>query len=248
MRRIRHAIICCLAVFVVLVGARGIVRADSFISTVGTGKWDGSSYIYSFGPGYTQTYGQTLTAPSDAVLQSWTFYMEQPTSAQFQGYLYAWNGAEATGSALWTSPIMTTTDSSLFQAITFTTSGVSLTPGSTYVLFASSSQDSQTGGGGQWGFLNQDAGFVNLKNPGYGDVYTGGKFVYINNGTDTSQWTSTSWSDGSAFGAGAGSDLAFSADFSSPTPVPEPGTALLLGIGLLGLLGFAKLRKTIPHS
>lgn len=198
----------------ILPGITGLGYADTVIDT--TPSWNGLTPVFSFGPGQTETYGQTITAPlTDAVLRSWTFYMKQDTAVQFQGEVYAWNGTMATGPDLFESALMTTTDSSVFQPITFNTGGLALTPGDTYVLFASSSQGNQTPTlGGGWGFIPR------------GSVYAGGAFVFINNGNDISKWTSSAWATN---WEGTGNDLAFKADFSS---VPEPSVRILLALAL----------------
>jgi hypothetical protein len=68
-----------------------------------------------------------------------------------------------------------------------------------------------------------------------GDAYSGGGFVYDNNGSDFSELTLSGW-EYTGFG---GDDSVFKASFSSAaTPVPTP--ALLPGI--VGL-GMAALRK-----
>ena len=148
------------------------------ISTIS--GWSGSG-ISPFGLPNTQTYGQTVTVPSGfGVLESFAFEMMLPTSLVFRGEVYAWNGQEATGPALWESAPMTTTTSG-FQLITFNTGGITLTPGNVYVLFATTSKDNAGNPGfpqGEWGFTTG---------------YSGGSFVYNNNGTSTAQWFSPVW-------------------------------------------------------
>jgi hypothetical protein len=51
---------------------------------------------------------------------------------------------------------------------------------------------------------------IPLNSPGGSDPYPGGDFFFLNNGGDTSQWTTTTW------GSEAPLDLAFKASFSSP--------------------------------
>jgi hypothetical protein len=171
--------------------------------------WNGSDNAIFFGSPDTSTYGETITAPiTDTVLQSFTFYMQVPTALKFRGYVYAWDGTKATGSALYESAPFSTTNASLFEPITFNTAGVNLIPGQKYVLFATISKDYVTNlNQGAWGALHSD-------------VYTGGQYVFINNGGDFSQITSRTWSnipgatDYNPYGTGW--DLAFKATFAPP--------------------------------
>lgn len=211
-----------------LLGVTGLAYADTIIDT--TPSWIGTA-VYPFGSPDTETYGQIITVPlTDPVLNSWTFYMEQSSSIQFQGEVYAWNGFMATGPSLFESAVMTTTNPNIFQPITFNTGGLALTPGDTYVLFASSSKDVQSAGGGTWGYV-----------PG-GGGYTGGAFYYLNNGTDATQWTSDFWST-----FGPGNDLAFKADFNSPAAVPEPSSRILLATALCAVVVLTLRRRRLAH-
>lgn len=209
-----------LLLMALLPGKASLAYGDTVVDT--TPSWNGSDPVYLFGPSNTETYGQIITVPwTDPVLQSWTFYMEQSTAISFQGEVYAWNGNMAIGPNLFQSAVMTTTNPNSFQAITFNTGGLVLTPGDRYVLFASSSQGNQSPTvGGDWGFIP------------LGSVYAGGAFAFINNGTNISQWTSSTWTTD---WFGAGNDLAFKAHFDSPAAVPEPTARILLAIVLCAM-------------
>jgi hypothetical protein len=190
--------------------ARGQVTIDTLSS------WHNNSTVGTFGLPNTATYGQTITAPGgEAYLDSFAFLMDLPASTTFRGYVYAWNGAEATGSALYVSPITSTTGTG-YQPVTLNTGGIRITPGMSYVIFASVSGVAGSSGNGIWALFNSDA-------------YAGGEFVFLNNGQDTNQWTSTTWVNDS------GDDLAFQASFT-PNPVPEPSALILTGLGALGTL------------
>jgi hypothetical protein len=174
-----------------------------------TPSWNGSQVVCPFGYSNTATYGQTVTLPAsdgNADLDSFTFYMAQPTSLLFRGEVYAWNSStdEATGPALYESSATHTTNASGFQPITFNTGGLLLTPGAQYVLFATISNDyaaDSSSGSGCWGSIATD-------------VYSGGSFVFTNNSGNTAAWTTKPWNVG-FYGA---ADLAFTATFSPYTP------------------------------
>ncbi len=177
----------------------------------------------------TATYGQTITTPTtDTELTSFTFYLGPQYSGsgpiEYQSYVYAWDATTrmATGPVLYQSSVSTFTANGSLDPVTFTPD-VNLTAGDQYVLFFSTSglQGGQPDSTIYWGY-NQN------------DPYTGGSYVFLNNGDDPSQWTSTAWDVASA------ADLAFTADFASP--VPEPRLAVLL-FGMVFCLVAYRLRK-----
>jgi hypothetical protein len=177
-----------------------------FASTTDTiTSWDGSSQVQAFGPDATHTYGQTITvAPGDTTLTQFAFELNLPSSATIRGEVYAWDGIEAVGPALYESAPTTTAGSGTFEKVTFNTGPVPVTAGSQYVLFASTDKDAGSGSG-VWGAQTSDP-------------YPGGTYVYLNS-TSSAEWTNP-W-DGLAGGyAGAAADLAFSAEFSSISASP----------------------------
>ncbi|MGH9046343.1 MAG: IPT/TIG domain-containing protein [Acidimicrobiales bacterium] len=151
-------------------------RADTTIGTLGS--WGGVEAIAPFGDPDTATYGQVVTAPS-GTLDSFTFELNVPTALVFRAYVYAWNGTEATGSALYEGPNMTTTEEGAFQPVTVNTGGISVTTGEQYVLFFSISKnqvaDEGTNLTGPWGTV--------------GEGYSEGELVYANNGYHPELWT-----------------------------------------------------------
>jgi len=182
-----------------------------------------------FGEPNTATYGQTITAPLvDHVLTDFTFYLNDsvnPDFIDFQAYVYAWDATNhwTVGPALYASgPLSTSNNGGAggYEAFTISTGAVSLTPGGSYVLFFSASNlfDGQTGNGD---FAARD-----------NDPYAGGNFVFINNGSNFGQLSTTSWGQISTY------DAAFKATF-----VPEPSTCVLAGLGLIGCLGWAARRR-----
>lgn len=190
-------------------------------------SWDGSYAVGSFGIPNTQTYGQTVTIPAGVTrLDTFGFRLQVPTTLSFRAEVYAWNGSRATGPALYEGPVTSTTDGNVFQRILVNTGGITVTPGAQYVLFFSSSKDNAGHSGrGIWGMINNN------------NAYTGGTFVYINNGTEANQWTSTDWV------TDWGGDLAFETTFGpaapQPAQTPLPGTLPLIvtGLGAATFLG-----------
>jgi len=206
----------------VLVGfSTSPVEASVVIDTIG--GWNGAAAISAFGTPSTATYGQTLIVPgTSSSLTSFAIEMNVPATETFKGYVYAWDGNKAVGPQLYSSAVISTAGSG-FQAVTFNTGTLALTPGAAYVLFASISEVPTSVGAGTWGWVSPS-------------TYSGGNFVYQNNGSDASKWTTTEWDQL------VGNNAAFTATFSAgPTPVPEP-TTVVAGAMLLVPLGASALR------
>lgn len=199
----RHASLpaVCAAAFAFAALSSSPTSAASGININTYKNWDGSSEVSAFGCPNTTTYGETITVPAGATsLEKFSFEMVNLNSGSMvlRGEVYAWDGSKATGSALWEGKPRTISFSDgLFHKVTFKPGVLPVTAGQQYVLFASIDKDFEQCQGGYvlgWGFDNSD-------------VYSGGGFVYQNNGGDESQWTLTPWN---TFG---GSDVAFRARF-----------------------------------
>jgi hypothetical protein len=191
--------------------------------------------ISPFGLGYNATFGQTITVPlTDSSLQSFTLQMRQNlanNTIQCATYVFAWDAvnSRAAGPALFSSAPLSLT--ATMQDYTFNTGGLGLTPGGRYVLFASTSLFPGQTSAGMWSFSGSDA-------------YAGGGFVYLANGTDSSQWTTATWNTSHVSG-----DAGFQAVFA---PVPEPttmisGTLLLLPFGLSTYRHLFKKASALPR-
>jgi hypothetical protein len=218
------------AILAISIAQAGQTQAGT-ISTLPS--WDGSTSVSAFGYPDSATYGQTVTATSQSnVLNSFAFEMSVRSSLSFRGEVFAWDGTKATGSALFESAVKHTT-SSAFQLVTFDTGGLHLQSGQQYVLFASISKDYAAN-------LNSDSGSWGTQ---FTDTYSGGQFVYLNNGGNASAWTSDAWST-----IDIGSDAAFTAEFATES-VPEPTSIALFGIGgLAAACGAYRRRQQATHA
>ena len=213
--------------FACAMGLAAPAWAAATISTIG--DWDGAESVQPFGIEDTATYGQVVTAPpGETSLSSFAFQMKVPTTVAFRGQVFAWDAANsrATGASLYESPMMSTTQGAAFEAVTFTIpGGVPVTSGQQYVVFATTSQD-QAGhsGTGEWGYLNSS-------------TYSGGGFVYQNNGANAGTWTTSAWDVRSAAG------LAFTAVFGqalapvvvNPVPTLSEWSLALMALALGGV-------------
>jgi hypothetical protein len=157
-------------------------------------SWNGSASVGSFGVGATATYGQTIKVWDGAAPMT-GFAVEIgncSAAVTVRGSVYAWDGAKATGSSLFTSAAQTRAAGAGYALVSFDTGSLSL-PAGEYVVFASTSAD-QAGAPNSsclWGILGNDT------------TYPDGTFVYLNNGADTSAWTTSNWA------VNYGRDLAF---------------------------------------
>ncbi|WP_017653569.1 PEP-CTERM sorting domain-containing protein [Fortiea contorta] len=190
-----------------------------------TPSWNGSTEISSFGEPDTATYGQTFTVGTDNIINSFTFYLKNNPGVDFAGYIAAWDGTKAQGPILYNSGVRSTGAGGGFQEFAFNTGGIALTSGAQYVAFLSASN-----------FFDGNFATTTLGYLGQ-DVYPGGGFVFLNNGSDFSQLTTTAWQ--TFIGDGV-DDTAFKASFNAQ-PVPEPLT--ILGTMTAAGLGVAMRRK-----
>jgi hypothetical protein len=161
-------------------------------------KWDGSQFVWQFGCPNTTTYGQVITVPAGLThLNKFTFTWANAAgsgSMVVRADVYAWDGSKATGSSLFEKKRAISFGDSIFHLETFKPNGITVTPLAQYVLFASIDKDFEKCTNDyilKWGAVDDS-------------VYSGGTFVYQNNGGDESQWTATPWN---TFGI----DLAFKA-------------------------------------
>ena len=207
--RIAFSLVFCLLLAV------GPLMADNSVNMVA--GWDGSNFISSFGVVNTATYGQTITIVTSSVLNSYAFEIGMcGAQVTFRGEVYAWDGVKATGSALWEGPAQTLPNGG-YVLVTFYP-GITLPPGQ-YVIFASTSKD-------QSGAPSSACRYGAL--PGNGS-YSGGQFVYINNGANPALWTTDAWNNISE-------DLAFQMVLNGqPLGVPLPSSFPLVVFGLIAL-------------
>jgi hypothetical protein len=182
--------------------------------------------ITPFGEPDTATYGQTFTADNvDVVLDGFSFWFDDylnPDTVDFRAYVMAWDGNSGTGPILFQSGDQTSTNNGGAggqEQFDFVTGGIALTGGQQYVAFLSVSE-----------LFDGSQGTSIWKNAG--NAYAGGGFVFLNNGNDSSQWTSADW------GTLGTSDTWFRAEFA---PIPEPSALVLFPIGL-AVLGVAMRR------
>ncbi len=201
-----------------------LFAGSGFAGTVYNNFSGYSPYWHPLGNPNTATYGETFTAPTngDTNLQSFGFYMAGPVAPGdliVSAYVATWTGSTA-GTLLFTSPSFDYANTDNAE-LTFSTGGLSLTGGASYIVFLSTSE-----------YYDQSSGLSYISQ---GDsTIPGGSFAYNNNGGSFGDLFSTEWS------AGLQPNWAITATFAPDSGVPEPATVILLGAGLLALMGIRR--------
>ena len=153
-------------------------------------SWDGINFLTPWGPSAFATYGQTITPSGGQTrLQSFTFALQLNGGVppEYQAFVYQWNTAtqRISGPAIFASGQLTAPNNSAnFANVTVNTGGVVLTAGLQYVLFFTTSTSTNLNASNyRWGAPNS----VN-------STYSGGQIVFMNNGTNFAQLSSSAWS------------------------------------------------------
>jgi hypothetical protein len=183
-----------------LVAGTALVAAGSTFADTIYNNFNGySDWWHPFGFPNTATYGETFTAPAngDVNLQDFGFYMgnpEIPGNILLRAYIATWTGTNA-GTLLYTSEDVDFANTGN-DHLTFSTGGLTLTPGATYVAFLSVSE-----------LYGQSSGqsFISQGDP----TIPGGNFVYYNNGGDFGALFTNTWD-----ATGLKPDWAFNATFT----------------------------------
>jgi PEP-CTERM motif len=177
-----------------------------------------SSTIYYFGQPDTTSYGQVFNT-SGGTLANWSFYADSGNAGNLELVIANWNGAKATGPALYQSSIFAYTGGA--QALSFSGINSALSAGS-YIAYLTVA--------GVTGAANS----VGIAGSNTNGGMSGG-FRFLNSAGTDPLVLSNSWNSWNV------PNMQYSANFVSAVPEPETYAMMLAGLGLIGTI--ARRRK-----
>jgi hypothetical protein len=196
--------------------------------------------LYGLGKTGVATIGQTFLAPTTGTLDGFSFWLSNEAGEpsintidadqlRFQAYVMRWDVANsrAVGPVLFGSAVQVG-PTQLSQEYQFAITGLTVTANTRYVAFLSAS--------GLFGSMSTDPMSALFLSD---DASAGGSLVFLDSQNDVSLFDSAPWDEGTALSA---PQAQFRANFS--TTVPEPSSAALTGIAVLGLMLVARMRTS----
>ena len=172
--------------------------------------------------------GQLIAAPSNMSVSNFSFYLNggmffNPVNVypDFKAYVYAWDDVNSriTGSALFSSPVMTGNTSSSYVKTTVDTSGLQLTANQKYLLFFTTLNVPQS--------ATPNATYaIARSNPSTSQPYIYGLYSNTNN----NDFTASGWSQNIQFGVGPRNlyfDLTYSSISIPSVDITTPGSIYL---------------------
>lgn len=186
---------------------------------------DQNSTASSWGAGpATEIFGQTFTMTSDATLTGFDFLINDTgTAMDFNAYVYAWDGQNTSGSALYSGTGSTIGYNGLAN-LTINASAA-LTSGQHYIAYLEAT----------------DPGFATFGSVVGSDAYTGGEFVYQDLGSKDVGRVFTPWVGDVQ---GPNWDLAFAIRTDVQVAAVPIAPALPLLATALGAIGLMRRRKS----
>ena len=214
----------------------GLVGSASAQTVDTTTGWKGTDKVDPWGPGGFPTFGQTFATPSsrDALLSSATIYISNPnnqTPFSYQAYIYEWDGSKISGTALYSSSVISTSPGTAYSALMLSAGGYRIVYGKEYVLFVTSTSVNNSGN-----LTNYAIKAVS------GNPYSGGQVVYSGEGSfnnlSTTSWSMDYYSD---------YDLALVLNFS-PVPPDASNTRTMISVSASGVRNQLIAREAVLTS
>lgn len=213
-----------------LFAAKSILISLSMLTLINTAQASiytnvaaASGLIYPLGTPGTTSYGQHFVAPSDSLLENFTFYASEGDRGSVSFVIAQWDGQKAIGPALFSQSNLLYDAGS--QALGANNINLSLTSGHEYIAYLTTA--------------NQSSPMANVfMESASNNGGLSGSFSALNSNGADPLLSPVTWANLSS------TNLMYTATFT--TPVPEPETYALLGMGLIVLL--ASRRKTFTNA